>query len=256
MPNKSKRVLWPSIIVILITIFASSALAAFPTPRGFVNDFANVLDQRSKAELQVIAEQLKKDQGVELAVVTLSTTAPLDPKEYTTGLFNEWGIGGPEDSGLLILLSVGDGAIEVEPGYGLEGVLPDGLIGAVIDQEGMPHFKNRAYSDGLTAMARAYAKILAGEKFEVAEEKQEGSGWFASFVIFVLIVILLRRNRRFPPSGSGGGGGSSRRTVFIPGPTMGPRMPRGGGFGGSRPPGGFGGFGGGRSGGGGAGRRF
>lgn len=256
MPNKIRKILWPSGVLILILILASSVLAAFPAPRGYVNDFANVLDQRSKAELQVIAEQLKKDQGIELAVVTLSSTEPLDPKEYITALFNEWGVGGPEDSGLMMLLAVAEGAIEVEPGYGLEGVLPDGLIGAVIDQEGMPHFTKRDYSEGLTAMARAYASILAGEKFEIAEEKKEGSGWFSSFIIFLLIVLMLRRNRNFPPGGTGGGGGRARRTVIIPGPTMGPRMPRGGGFGGSKPPGGFGGFGGGRSGGGGAGRRF
>lgn len=255
MANKRERILWSSLVLMLILIFTSSAWAAFPAPQGFVNDFANVLDQRSKAELQVIADQLREDQGIELAVVTVSSTNPLDPKEYTTAIFNEWGVGGPEDSGLLMLLAVAEGAIEVEPGYGLEGVLPDGLIGAVIDQEGLPHFINRNYSAGLVAMARAYATILAGEEFEIADEKEQGSGWFSSFIIFMLIAILLRRNRRHPPGSTGGGGGGSRGPVFIPGPTMrGPRMPRGGSFGGGSRPGG--GFGGGRSGGGGAGRRF
>jgi uncharacterized protein len=238
-------------------MLGSSALAAFPERQGFVNDFANVLDRRSRAEMELLGEKLWTEQGIGLAVVTVSTTAPMDPKEYTTGLFNEWGVGGPEDSGLLMLLAVDEGAIEVEPGYGLEGALPDGLVGAVIDQEGMPHFKNQAYGAGLAAMAVAYANILAGEEFEIVEEQDESSGWFLSFAIFILIVILMRRGRRYPPGGSGGlggGGGGSGRTVIVP------RMPRGGGFGsggfgggGSRPSGGFGG---GRSGGGGAGRRF
>ncbi len=248
--KKRSRIVLPSAILILVFFLASSAIASFPASQGFVNDFANVLDQRSKAELQVLADRLKSNQGIELAVITISTTAPLDPKEYTTGIFNDWGVGGPEDSGLLMLLAVAEGAIEVEPGYGLEGALPDGLIGAVIDQEGLPHFKKKDYGPGLAAMAVAYANILAGEKFEIVEEKDEASGWFLSFAIFVLIIILMRRGRRFPPSGSGGGGGGGRRTVIIP-PT---RMPRGGGFGGGPRPGG--GFGGGRSGGGGAGRRF
>ena len=255
--KSSRRILRGSVIFVLILMLGSSALAAFPKRQGFVNDFANVLDQRSKAEMQLLGEKLWSEQGIGLAVVTISTTAPMDPKEYTTGLFNEWGVGGPEDSGLLMLLAVAEGAIEVEPGYGLEGALPDGLVGAVIDQEGMPHFKNQAYGEGLKAMAVAYANILAGEEFEIVEEQDESSGWFLSFAIFMLIVILMRRGRRYPPGGSGGlggGGGGSGRTVIVP------RMPRGGGFGsggfgggGSRPSGGFGG---GRSGGGGAGRRF
>ncbi|HAN93990.1 MAG: TPM domain-containing protein [Limnochordia bacterium] len=250
--KRSRKLVGLTIVFLFAVLVAGPVWAAFPQPQGFVNDFANVLDRRSQSELQVLAEQLRADQGVELAVVTVASTDPLDPKEYTTGLFNEWGIGGPEDSGLLILLAVAERAIEVEPGYGLEGVLPDGLIGAVIDQEGMPHFREGDYGAGITAMAKAYARILAGEKFEIAEEEKGDFGWLYSFLIFILIVLLLRRNRFYPPRGGGAsGGGSGRRTIFVPGPTMGgPRMPTG------RGSGGFGGFGGGRSGGGGAGRRF
>ena len=250
----SRRYLGMSVIFALLLLLTGQAAAAFPAHQGFVNDFANVLDQRSKAEMQLLGEKLWKEQGIGLAVVTVPATEPMEPKEYTTALFNEWGVGGPEDSGLLMLLAVAEGAIEVEPGYGLEGVLPDGLVGAVIDQEGLPHFRNKEYGAGLSAMAVAYANILAGEKYEIVEEKEPGSGWFLSFAIFVLIIVLMRRGRRYPPGGSGGvGGGGSRR-----GPVIVTRMPRGGGFGGgigggSRPSGGFGG---GRSGGGGAGRRF
>ncbi len=250
MQNK-REIFRSSVIVLIILLLGSVANAAFPAKQGFVNDFANVLDQKSRAEMQLLGEKMWSEQGIGLAVVTVSTTAPMDPKEYTTGLFNEWGVGGTEDSGLLMLLAVAEGAIEVETGYGLEGVLPDGLVGAVIDQEGIPHFKNQAYGQGLAAMAVAYANILAGEEFEIVEEKEGDSGWLLSFAIFILIVTLMRRGRRYPPGGSGGlgGGGGSRGPVIIP------RMPRGGGFGGggSRPSGGFGG---GRSGGGGAGRRF
>lgn len=248
--KRRRRALQGTVILALIFVLTNLVWASFPAPQGYVNDFANVLDQRSKEEIQSIADRLQREQGIELAVITLSTTAPMDPKEYTTGIFNEWGVGGPEDSGLVMLLAVAEGAIEVEPGYGLEGALPDGLIGAVIDQEGLPHFKNKAYGAGLTAMASTYADILAGEEFEIAEDKNDDRSWLVSFAIFLLIVLFLRRSRRFPPGGTGGLGGGGRgsgRTVIVP------RMPRGGGFGGPRPGGGFGG---GRSGGGGAGRRF
>ncbi|MCK9524439.1 MAG: TPM domain-containing protein [Limnochordia bacterium] len=248
--NYKRRVLRTSVILCLVLVFSSLAVAALPAKQGFVNDFANVIDQKYRAEMHLLGEKLWTEQGIGLAVVTVATTAPLDPKEYTTALFNEWGVGGADDSGLVMLLAVSEGAIEVEPGYGLEGVLPDGLVGAVIDQEGLPHFKKQAYGAGLAAMAVAYANILAGEEFEIAEEQDRDNGWFISFVIFVLLLMLMRRGRRYPPGGSGGlgGGGGSRGPVIIP------RMPRGGGFGGgSRPSGGFGG---GRSGGGGAGRRF
>ncbi|NLJ81153.1 MAG: TPM domain-containing protein [Firmicutes bacterium] len=233
--------------LLLVLVFSLGAWAApvkYPSALGFVNDFAQVMDQRSAAEIQLVAEKLRKEQGIELAVVTIDSTSPLDPKEYITGLFNTWGVGGQEDSGLVILLAVKEGAIEVEPGYGLEGALPDGKIGAIIDQEGLPYFTNKQYGEGLANLSRAYAAVLAGEEFELKSEKPESEGWLTAFVIFVIIAVLLRRTRRYPPGGSTGGGGG-RGPIIIPRSTG--RI-GGGGI--------SGGFGGGRSGGGGAGRRF
>jgi len=244
----------------LVLIVAQVVLAQFPAPQGYVNDFAQVIDRRSLAELEVITEQLKKEQGIELAVVTIQTTAPYDPTEYRTRLFEEWGIGGPEDSGLLILLAVDERAIEVETGYGLEGALPDGKVGAYLDQAVSRYFAQNQFGPGLSFLAQAFQRELAGEEFASAEERgSESAGdWLIALGIFILIVILLRRSRFYPP-GSGGmgggiGGGSGRggRTIIVP--TSFPRST--GGLGGGRPGGGFGGFGGGRSGGGGAGRRF
>ena len=242
--------------VLLCLGLSQLALAQFPAPQGHVNDFAKVLDQRSRAELEVVAEELEREQGIELAVVTIETTAPYDPAEYRTRLFEEWGIGGPEDSGLLIVLSLEERAIEVETGYGLEGTLPDGKVGAYLDQAVSRYFAQGEYGPGLSYLAQAFQKELAGEVFEQAEEQRRAkpSGdWLIAFGIFLLIVVLMRRGRNYPPGGMGGGGSGPRRsTVFVP--TM--RFPGSrGGFGSSRG-GGFGGFGGGRSGGGGASRRF
>lgn len=251
------------VTVFLIMIVLSSgwvSAASYPSATGYINDFANVLDQRSKAELQVIADKLQKEQGIELAVVTISTSEPLDPKSYITGLFNEWGVGGPEDSGLMILLSLAEGAIEVEPGYGLEGALPDGLVGAVIDQEGLDHFKDRDYGTGLVKMSSAYANILVGEEFEIKEDKVRsgGNGWLNAFIIFMLIIILTRRARRKAAKNSGedrgGTGGTGSTGGGVPRPIIVPRTTSRVGTGSTRSS--SRGFGGGRSGGGGAGRRF
>lgn len=249
-----------NLLVLIFFLLITSQLASaqeFPAPQGYVNDFARVLDQRSRAEIQVVAEMLKEEQGIELAVVTLQSTAPYDPTQYRTLLFEAWGVGGPEDSGLLILLSLDEGAIEVETGYGLEGVLPDGKIGAYLDNAVERYFVKGQFGPGLSYLSQAFKAELAGEEFEKAKSRAEDSigDWLISFGIFILIVVLLRRARFYPPGGGMGGGGTGhrRRTVFVP--TM--RVPRSrGGFGGGSRGGGFGGFGGGRSGGGGAGRRF
>ena len=244
-----KSLLWLSILMLLA---ASSCFVALPRPVGFVNDFAQVIDQRTRTELNGIAEKLRDNQGVEVAVVTVASTQPETPKQYATKLFNEWGIGGPEDSGLLILLSVEDREIQVEVGYGLEGVLPDGKVGGILDDFVIPYFIEGDYGKGLLEGTKAFAQALSGESYS---RKASRNPDLTGFIIFIIIAAYVTWSaRRFPggpgPRGPLGPGGTVRRPPHPPHP-MPPifRGPKGGG-------GGFGGFGGGRSGGGGAGRKF
>ena len=229
------------LIIMLLLLATVSCFAALPRPVGYVNDFANVISGDHRRQMEDVAIALRDDQGVELAVVTIRSAAPLTPKDYATQLFNEWGIGGPEDSGLLILLSVDDREIQVEVGYGLEGVLPDGKVGAILDQAVVPHLAKGEYGRGLLAGAKVFKAELAGEHYELDTRDNE---WPIAFIIFILIaVIVTYLSRRKGPKGPGG-------TVRRPRPVPVPRSPH-------RPSGGgFGGFGGGRSGGGGAGRKF
>ena len=231
----------------LITILSVSVWAAFPKPVGYVNDFAQVIDRESAAKITELATGLREDQGVELAIVTIQSSRPLTPKGYATELFNDWGIGGPEDSGLLILLVTDEREIQVEVGYGLEGVLPDGKVGAILDEAVIPYFSKGEYGKGLLGGTKAFRAVLADEDYETKERDDE---FLASFVIFMIIVVAIYLSYRRGSKGPGG-------TVFRTGPvypgTIRPRRSSGGP---KRGGGGFGGFGGGRSGGGGAGRKF
>ncbi|NLY29154.1 MAG: TPM domain-containing protein [Firmicutes bacterium] len=244
---------WVPMLLAVSLLAASSCFAALPRPVGFVNDFAQVIDQRTRMELNGIAEKLRDNQGIEVAVVTVATTQPETPKQYATKLFNEWGIGGSEDSGLLILLSVEDREIQVEVGYGLEGVLPDGKVGSILDDAVIPYFIEGDYGKGLLEGTKAFAQALSGESYS---RKSSRNPDLTGFIIFIFIAAFITLSARRSPSGPGPGGplgpgGTMRRPrpphIHPMPPTF--RGPRGGG-------GGFGGFGGGRSGGGGAGRKF
>lgn len=245
---KTARVLLSLFILLFLTQIASADIPAY---RGFVNDFAGVMDQRSIAEIQLIAEKLQQEQGIELAVVTVQSTAPDTPFDYGVKLFNDWGIGGEEDSGLLLLLAMEESEIRVEVGYGLEPVLTDGKVGAILDSSVLPHLQQQQWGRGLAAGASAFRAELSEENFAKAlNNRQESSQWLMTLVIFLAIAIFISiQSRKNPPSGPSNPSGR-RRTGMGPIYTN-PRFPSGGKRGG-----GFGGFGGGRSGGGGAGRKF
>lgn len=229
------KILYIVLIFLSINIFADTD---FPEPAGYVNDFAGVLAESEEQALKEIIEGLERDTTSELAVVTIETVKPLSIEEYSVRLFSKWGIGKQgKDNGILLLVAISDREVKIEVGYGLEGVLPDGLCGEIIRGYIIPEFKNARYGPGIIAGVREIVSVISGTK--KTEVSRGGVNpivvIFLIFFAMVILQMLLQPRRRglrgYGGSSYGSGGGSG----FS-------------GFGG----GGFGGFGGGHSGGGGA----
>ena len=260
MKNKLIKLL-PSKGIIILAVwiaifFALSNVGAFaaekyPAPRGAVNDFANVIDQDNAAKMEALAREVLQKTGTAVVVVTVPTIGEKEEISlYVNGLYKAWGIGKKgEDKGVLIFLTVKERKIRIETGYGVEGILPDGLVGEIRDTYLKPQLQagnyGKAFYDTMYACSSYIAKDagvqLSGSpapyRTKARAEKKGIS--VTGIIIFLIIAALLlgtKTGRRMLPwilllflsSGGRGGGG--------------------GGF-----SGGFGGFGGGGSGGGGAG---
>jgi uncharacterized protein len=208
--------------------------------------------------MQDIAQEVLEKTGTSIVVVTMESIGDNELNDYVNSLYKAWGIGKKgEDKGVLIFLTLKERKFRIETGYGVEGILPDGLVGEIRDRYAIPYFRKGDFGQGLSNTMIAVASVVAkaanvsitgGVPVAQPEERkvrQRGSVW--PFIILALIVVSLlgtRQGRNLLPwllllaftgrGGSYGGGGGF------------------GSFGG----GGFGGFGGGESGGGGAGGDF
>jgi uncharacterized membrane protein YgcG len=154
--------LWATILVWLVLLgLPAGAQAPWPAPQGRVNDFAQVLDPSTKAQLNALAAEVEQRTTAELAVVVVHSTAPMTPKEYVTALFNHWGVGKRgSDNGVLVLLAVDDRRVEIETGYGVEGILPDGKAGEIIRTAMVPAFAHDRWGEGLVAGTQRVAQVL------------------------------------------------------------------------------------------------
>ena len=135
-----------------------------PKERGnqWVSDMAAVVDDATEQRLNALINELERETTAEIAVVTIHRTDGRTPKEFATDLFNQWGIGKKaKDNGMLILLVVDTRRIEIETGYGLEGVLPDSRVGAILDTQVIPHFKRGDFGGGLLAGVEAMARVIS-----------------------------------------------------------------------------------------------
>jgi uncharacterized protein len=182
-------------LFVSILLFTSLSFAdvQFPSPTGFVNDYAGVLTSSEAQRLESISDALKKEGGAELAVVIVKTVEPLDPKSYAVDLFEKWGIGEKgKDNGVLLLLAMKERRVEIEVGYGLEGALTDAHSGRILDAYAVPKFKEGKMGEGLVATADALAKVMAGEQIELPQSaagQQTGSMFF--FMLRMLAGMLL-----------------------------------------------------------------
>jgi len=166
------------------------AFAEFPSPTDkYVNDFAHVLSSDDVQQLHVLLNQVEQDTTAEIVVVTINTTAPYVPSEYRTKLFAEWGVGKEEkDNGLLILYAVTEKRIEVETGYGFEGILPDSKVGRILDDYYVPLRDQGDPIAGVVAATKAYAQVAE----ENAEELRSAGGFSVNYMSLILggVIVL------------------------------------------------------------------
>jgi uncharacterized protein len=260
--------------LLVTTLQAQQAVERlFPErPTGHLTDVAGIIDPATTAEIERVAERLKAATGTELAVVTLPTLGDRSEAEVALAIGRRWGVGRRADigdstrnAGAVLLLvprqegRPGSGAIRVEAGQGLEGIVTDAAAGGIRDQM-LPAARQGSYSEALLTGTRALAALIA-DGFGVSDSAltaarpppapRNVSGGLPSWLPLLLFIafVLLARGAR---------GRRGRRRVYWGGPWIGGGWGGGGGFGGgSWGGGGFGGFGGGGGfSGGGAGGRF
>ena len=241
-------------LICLVFLIPSVALAAFPRPTGFVNDFAGVLKSDTRGHLEALLSSFEKATGDEVAVATLASLEGRSIEELAPDLFKQWGIGKKgKDNGVLFIVAPNERKMRIEVGYGLEGAINDALAGRLLDENVVPRFKAGDLDAGVAAGTIAIVTTIVAKEgltFDVdaafggsvaayapSESRVAHGGAFDTALKILILIVMIYLFIRHPwlfllflGSGRGGGGG-------------------GGGFGG-----GFGGFGGGLSGGGGASR--
>jgi uncharacterized protein len=159
-------------------------LGRIPNPRGqngtWVTDMAGALQADTVARLNDTIDDYERLTGTEMAVVVVRSLDGTSIEEAAVKLFELWRIGKKNrDNGLLLLWSTGDRRVRVEVGYGLEGVLPDGKAGAILDGYVIPKFKSGKFDEGILAGVDALLAVARNEDVPLpaaASESYEDDG--------------------------------------------------------------------------------
>lgn len=236
-----------------------------PTPPRLVNDFAGMLKAEEVRMLEQKLVIFNDSTSTQIAIVIVPSLQGYDKADYAQRLAEKWGIGQKGlNNGVLILIKpkTGDsnGQVQIAPGYGLEGAIPDITCAEIVDREILPAFRNGDYYGGINKATNTLISLARGE-FSASEyghraKKSTGKGVPIGLILFVVFIIISLISRN-----SGGSNNKHISTGGLPFWMLMGMMNSGrgssgswGGFsGGGSGGGGFGGFGGGSFGGGGAG---
>src|SRR5919109_2212389 len=158
-----------------LSLFIALAQIAIPPPRGYVNDFAGILDSESIRHMEaVIAEVRDKTRG-EIAVVTLRDIGDRAASDVALQIGRQWGVGATgaagdqaKNLGVVVLLvpqkegKPGTGQIFIATGRGAEGFLTDAGTGRIRDAM-VPYLAQQQYGPGLVVGVDLIAQAFARE---------------------------------------------------------------------------------------------
>jgi uncharacterized membrane protein YgcG len=140
----------------------SEAKSPLPSPTGFVNDYAKVIDGETKEDLEATIGKLKENSKIEFAVVTVDTTGDKSGNDYADAVARGWGIGPKDGSGggLILLIAVKDRRWVLRWSRSLMDDLQDGTEDELQRLLTEP-FRQGKYSEGIRKGVEAVISRLA-----------------------------------------------------------------------------------------------
>jgi uncharacterized protein len=173
-----------------------------PIHKALVNDLADMITNEDELKLEAKLLAFEKATSNEVSIVTVESLGDLDANTFALQLGRKWGIGKEtKKNGVLLLASKTDRKINISPGYGLQGALPDVICGRIIRDDIVPNFKDGNFYEGFDLATTSIIKATKGEFTNDQAQQEEGSGIgliIMLFLMFGLIFVFfyLARNRK------------------------------------------------------------
>ncbi|MCC7125235.1 MAG: TPM domain-containing protein [Acidobacteria bacterium] len=167
---------WAVVFALALGLSGAAPSAAqtmeLPAATGAVTDQVGVFTPAQRTAIETLAREVEAETGAELAVATVTSLNGTSVEEYATRLFAAWGVGQRgQDNGVLILVAPLAREVRIEVGYGLEGVIPDGLAGQIISEQMIPRFRENDYGGGIEAAATRLAGLVRANHVLTPEER-------------------------------------------------------------------------------------
>lgn len=172
-----------------------------PVPSNYVVDLAGIIRDDLEAQLNSYLRDLEQKTTAQVVVLTVQSLDGEDIAGFSLRMAEKWKLGQKgKDNGLLITVALHDRKYRFETGYGLEGILPDSLVGSIGRQHLVPYFKKGNYSTGIfnatiavvrTISASEGVEITGMPEIKLKDNKVKKIGLFNVIMVLVIFVVVL-----------------------------------------------------------------
>ena len=164
---------------------------------SYVDDFAGIYTTEQKAQLNSILHSFWDT--VQIDVVTIKSLGGYDISDFSTKLFNYWGVGSASNNGLLVVIAPNEHKAFAATGRAIQGDLTD-LQAAELQRELMvPEFKKGNYFEGTRKLLVAYIGLLspsakeynAAQKKKQAQKAEDDFNTFMQVCVYAICFLIL-----------------------------------------------------------------
>ena len=216
MAVQCKRLFFAVVPILASAICAHAAETIPPKPDRYFNDYAGAVSRGAAQRFDEQLAQFERETSDQI-VVAIWRTMPSQSsiEDFTQRTFQTWQVGQKgRNNGVVFFVFVDDHRMRIQPGYGLEGALPDITCNEIIRDAVAPRFRAKDFEGGLAAGIDLIFKAIRGEyKGSGKTVRESGSsqsstaGLLVFFFVLIIFLLAVRASRRFGGYRYTGGGG-------------------------------------------------
>ena len=215
MTRQNGRLFFAIVAILACPIRAHAGEVIPPKPDRYFNDYAGVVSPGAAQRFNEQLAQFERETSNQI-VVAIWRTMPSQSsiEDFTQRTFQAWQVGQKgRNNGVVFFVFVDDHRMRIQPGYGLEGALPDITCNEIIRDAVAPRFRAKDFQGGLGAGIDLIVKAIRGEykgSGKTVRESEGGSstaGLLVFFLFLLIILLVMRASRRFGGYRYTGGGG-------------------------------------------------
>jgi uncharacterized protein len=179
------------LLILAVAPATAQQPVAVPQLSARVTDLTGTLSAAERQALETRLAEVQRRKGAQIAILIVPTTGADTVEQYARRVFDQWKLGRQGvDDGVLLLVAKDDRTVRIEPGYGLEGAIPDITAGRIIREQITPAFRQGDFAGGLGNAVDSLNRLIDGEPLPPPPPENRDEAPQDVFQIVILAILI------------------------------------------------------------------